>query len=81
MRPNPHTPQVTTDELLAVQCSVSSELPALGDQLPAPREGLEHGCKRFQADSNHAGGEEMTARTPGGDQPVRAAGLLVARQS
>jgi hypothetical protein len=31
--------------------------------------------------TGHAGGEEMTARTPGGDQPVRAAGLLVARQS
>lgn len=42
--------------LLAVRCSVGSQLPALRDQLATAREGMEHCSKRLQANGDHGGG-------------------------
>ena len=42
--------------LLAVRCSVGSQLPALRDQLATAREGMEHCSKRLQANGDHRGG-------------------------
>jgi hypothetical protein len=44
------------DSLLAVRCSVGSQLPALRDQLATAREGMEHCSKRLQANGDHGGG-------------------------
>lgn len=42
--------------LLAVRCSVGSQLPALRDQLATAREGMEHCSERLQANGDHGGG-------------------------